>query len=149
MPETDSSRLEVNLLYKTAFIIAGTVTLLLGVLGIVIPGLPTTPFLLLTAWLYVRSSPRLYRMVISTRYIGPYILRFQERRAMTVSEKAYSLAVMWIMITVSVVFLIETDWIRLLVLALGLVGTLNMAFIIKTYRKVPENCERPEKPADN
>ena len=58
---------------KTILIILGTVSLILGVTGIFIPGLPTTPFLLLTAGLYLRSSKKLYKRLISNQYIGCYI----------------------------------------------------------------------------
>ncbi|MBW6479367.1 MAG: YbaN family protein, partial [Bacteroidales bacterium] len=61
-------------LKKILFAFLGTLSLILGVIGIFVPGLPTTPFLLLTAGLYMKSSERLYKLLISNKYLGPYIL---------------------------------------------------------------------------
>ena len=65
----------VNLI-KIVFIVLGTLSLGIGIIGIVVPGLPTTPFILLTAGLYIKSSDRLYQKLINSRFIGPYINNF-------------------------------------------------------------------------
>ena len=65
--------------YKVLLIILGTIFLGLGILGIFIPGLPTTPFLLLTAALYLRSSQRLYQKLISNKILGKYIQNYTEK----------------------------------------------------------------------
>ena len=73
----------------------GGVFLALGVLGIFLPVLPTTPFLLLTAALWVRSSPRLYQWLLSRKYLGAYIRNFRENRAIPLHAKIVSLVLMW------------------------------------------------------
>lgn len=72
---------------KTICIILGTVSLALGVLGIFLPLLPTTPFLLLTAALYFKGSPRLYQWLLNQKHLGPYIRNFCENKAITVTGK--------------------------------------------------------------
>jgi uncharacterized membrane protein YbaN (DUF454 family) len=52
------------------FVIAGTISLVLGIVGIIIPVLPTTPFLLLSAVCYMRGSQRLYIALIHNRFFG-------------------------------------------------------------------------------
>lgn len=121
-------------LWKIILVILGTISLGIGVVGIVVPGLPTTPFLLLTAGLYMRSSDRLYNWLLSTRVCGTRIKKWQEKKGMTRREKTLSILLMWSMITVSVVFFISSGNIRLLVIALGIVGTVVMGFILKTVR---------------
>ena len=66
---------------KTVCIILGTVSLALGIIGIFLPLLPTTPFLLLTAALYFRGSPRLYQWLLNHKCLGPYIRSFRENKA--------------------------------------------------------------------
>lgn len=119
---------------KIIFIFLGTISLAFGVIGIVIPGLPTTPFLLLTAGLYMKSSERLYKLLISNKYLGPYILDFQKNRGMTKRNKLHAIGTMWVMITISCVFFIKSTAVILVVIALGLVGTVVMGFIVRTSR---------------
>ncbi|WP_418982872.1 YbaN family protein [Alistipes sp.] len=73
----------------------GAVSLGLGVVGIFVPLLPTTPFLLLTAALWMRSSPRLYAWLLAHRRLGPYIRSFRENRAIPLRAKVLTLSVMW------------------------------------------------------
>jgi len=74
----------IRSLIKPVLVVLGTISLGLGVTGIFLPGLPTTPFLLLTAGLYVRSSERLYAMVLDNRFIGKHIKEFQDNKGMTI-----------------------------------------------------------------
>ena len=120
--------------YKVLLIILGTIFLGLGILGIFIPGLPTTPFLLLTAALYLRSSQRLYQKLISNKILGKYIQNYTEKRGITKRVKIYSIAIMWLMIGISVVFLIKVVTIKMVIIGIGLIGTIVMGFVIKTVK---------------
>lgn len=80
---------------KILLAILGGVAFGLGVVGIFVPLLPTTPFLLLAAALWVRSSPRLYAWLLSHRRLGSYIRNFRENRAIPLRAKVLSLALMW------------------------------------------------------
>lgn len=64
---------------KVLYILFGTLSLALGIIGIFLPLLPTTPFLLLTAALYVRSSPRLYNRLLHHKYLGSYIRNLRKK----------------------------------------------------------------------
>ena len=121
-------------LKKIFYAFLGTLSLILGVIGIFVPGLPTTPFLLLTAGLYMKSSERLYKLLISNKYLGPYILDFQKNRGMTKRTKLHAMGTMWVMITISCVFFIKSTTVILIVIALGIVGTVVMGFIVRTTR---------------
>jgi hypothetical protein len=121
-------------LKKFIFILLGTISLAFGVTAIFIPGLPTTPFLLLTAWLYTKSSERLYRWLISSRLIGPYILEFKKNKGMTRRTKIQAIGTMWVMITISTLFLIDGLLIKLILVALGIVGTVVMGWMVRTVK---------------
>jgi uncharacterized membrane protein YbaN (DUF454 family) len=108
---------------RVLLVIAGTLCLALGAIGIVLPVLPTTPFLLLAAALYVRSSKRLYTWLISHRLFGPFIRRYRETRTISRRSKVISLVLMWAMISLSLLLFIESLYAALAVLVLGAAGT--------------------------
>ena len=107
---------------RAVLIVTGTLFLGLAVIGVVIPGLPTTPFVLLAAACYVRSSRRLYAWLLANRVFGKLIRNFQERRSIPRSAKIISVAAMTGMVGASVLFLVEAWWLKLLLIGLGAAG---------------------------
>ena len=103
--------------YILAFI--GTVSLVLGVIGIFLPVLPTTPFLLLSAALYLRSSRRLYNWLLSHRHLGPYIKNFYEKRAIPLRVKIVSVSLLWITLLYCAFFVASVLWMRILFIAIA------------------------------
>lgn len=102
----------------------GSVALALGIIGIFVPGLPTTPFVLLAAWLYVRGSQRLYQWLINHRVLGSYVRNFQHGVSRQVKVRA--IATMWCMVLLSAFVFIPTWPIRGAVLLGGVIGTITM-----------------------
>ena len=121
----------MNLL-RLLFILLGTLSLGIGILGIFIPVLPTTPFILLTAGLYMRSSDRLYQKIIKHPHIGKYIHDFHSNKGMTLRIKVISISMMWIMICCSCLFFVQNNWMIIGLVSLGVTGTLVMGFIVNT-----------------
>ena len=128
-------------LVRLILIVLGTLSLCVGLIGIVVPGLPTTPFILLTAGLYVRSSDRLYQGLIRNRFIGPYIKEFRMNKGMSIYAKWTAIGVMWMMILISCIFFIDSPAITMVVLVTGTVGTVVMGFVIPTIK--PANRRKP------
>jgi uncharacterized membrane protein YbaN (DUF454 family) len=87
---------------RAALLVCGTLSLGLGVLGIFVPLLPTTCFLLVAAWCYARSSQRLYDRLMRARWIGGYLRRYRDERSIPIHVKIASLVMMWITIGYSV-----------------------------------------------
>lgn len=119
---------------KALLIISGSISLSLGVLGIFIPGLPTTSFLLLTAFLWARSSDKLYNKLLNNKHAGPIITNFQENKGMTLKSKVSSILMMWAMIGLSTWFFIHNTTVDYIVLGVGGIGTVVMGFILKTVK---------------
>ena len=94
----------------------------LAMIGVIVPGLPTTPFLLLASVLFCRSHPGLYRWLISHPRGGEGIRRFNEQRVIPPAAKLAAVVMMTLMILLSVLLFIETFWIKLLVAAVGAIG---------------------------
>ena len=101
---------------KTLFIILGSLSLALGIIGMFLPLLPTTPFLLLTAALYIKSSPRLYDWLISHRILGEYIRNFRENR----HAKIISVSLLWATMLYCIFAVVDKwIWAQLLLAALA------------------------------
>ncbi len=88
---------------KIFLIIIGTLALVLGVIGIFLPLLPTTPFLLLAAACYFKASPRLYGWLINNKYLGTYIKNYREGKGIPLKTKILAISVLWITITLSAI----------------------------------------------
>lgn len=97
----------------------GIACLICGVIGIFLPLLPTTPFLLLTAFAFSKGSPRFHKMLLENRLFGPAIRNWEEKR--TISRKVKRIASIWIALGIAVV------WWRPIVLAARLAATTIMA----------------------
>lgn len=110
-----------KMIRNTLYIGLGTLSLGCGIVGIVVPGLPTTPFLLLAAWFYVRSSSRLHDKLVNHKYLGRYITGYSEGVSRKVKYRIF--AMMWGMVTLSTV-LFMSDWrLRAVVIAAAAIGT--------------------------
>lgn len=99
----------------------GTLFVLLGVLGVFLPVLPTTPFLLLAAACYARSSRRIYRWLLQHAHFGPLIREWREHRSMPYRAKLTALLLIALSFGVSIVFFVPGWPARL---AMGAVGLL-------------------------
>jgi len=112
------------------YITLGLLAVGLGVLGVVVPGLPTTPFVLLASWLFYRSSPRLQQWLLSS-WLGKYIRNYQQRGGMTVTQKAGAVGIMTTMVLLSAfVFIPAGSVARVIVLVAGFVGALTVIFFV-------------------
>lgn len=118
---------------KAFYIFIGTLSLILGVIGIFLPLLPTTPFLLLTAAFYVRSSPRLYDWLLRQKHLGPYIRNFRENKAIPLKAKIISVSLVWITILYCVGFLLPYWWLKAIFLLIA-AGTTYHILSFKTLK---------------
>ncbi len=104
----------------------GLISLLLGILGIFVPLLPTTPFLLLSATLFMKSSKKLYNWLINQKYLGKYIENYLHHKTISTNTKISALSFLWITITASVLFIVEKLIIKILLLAIAIGVTIHI-----------------------
>lgn len=116
------------------FIIAGTIAVVVGVIGIIVPVLPTTPFLLLAAICYMRGSRRLYNALLCNRFIGSYVRNYLEGRGMSLKVKIWTLCLLWIAIGCTVTLATDSFIIRMVLLAV-LIGVTIHILLVKTVRR--------------
>ena len=129
-----------NKLKQKILFIAGTISLAIGVVGIVVPLLPTTPFLLLAAACYMRSSERFYRWLLNNRFFGTYIRNYMEGKGVPLRIKIYTIALLWTTISLSI-FLISPGIVVKIVLAVVAIGVTLHIILLRGARK---NKNRPE-----
>nr|WP_229034945.1 YbaN family protein [Alistipes putredinis] len=115
--------------------ILGSFFLGLGIVGVFVPLLPTTPFLLLAAALYVRSSPRLYAWLLNQKHLGPYIRNFRENRAIPLQAKIVSVSLIWLTMGYCIFRVVDAWWWAQLGLFLLAVGTSWHILSFATLRK--------------
>ena len=118
MPETRKR----PTLRQTLLVAAGLVALGLGLIGIVLPGLPTTPFVLLAAACFARASPRLHRWLTNHRYLGPMVRDWEANRSLPLHVKWIAITMMGTMVLLSAWQFNGRPWLQGTVLALGLMG---------------------------
>lgn len=104
---------------KYIYIFIGTLSLLLGIIGIFLPVLPTTPFLLLTAAFYVRGSQRMYFWLMNQKQLGPYIRNFMEYKAIPLRAKVVSVSFVWITMLYVIICVVSYSWLKILLLVLA------------------------------
>lgn len=123
---------------KTVYIIIGSLSLLLGVIGIFVPGLPTTPFVLLSSWLFYRSSEKMHRWLVGSR-LGVYVNRYEKRGGMGRTAKIVALCTMWVMVNISAFVAFESTQMRIILYILGLIGTCCVIFLVPSAKKEKDN----------
>jgi len=119
--------------YRLVLIGLGFIFVGLGVVGIFVPGLPTTPFLLLAAACFARSSKKFYNWLLNHRIFGPYIKNYREHRAITLRWKIISLSLMWLVMGYTAFFAISNLFVSIIIILIGL-GVTKHILSLKTIK---------------
>ncbi len=118
---------------KVVFIGVGILSVILGIVGIFVPGLPTTPFLLLSSWLFYKSSKSLHDRLHRSP-LGKYIRHYESRRGVSLLSKLLSIICIWMMVCISAFLFIESWQIRIVLLGLGIIGSGSILLIVPTAK---------------
>lgn len=117
---------------KYFYIVFGLISLSLGLLGIITPGLPTTPFILLTAFLFAKGSPELHQRLLDNKLTGRYIKRVNEGFGW--KGMLISISIMWCMV-IFTAFVVFDGTMRYVMLGLGAVGTLSQIIVLRRKKQ--------------
>ncbi|MFZ5558565.1 MAG: YbaN family protein [Pseudomonadota bacterium] len=119
-PSTDLAyRPHTSPTVRWLLIAAGTVCGVLGVIGVFLPVLPTTPFMLLAAACYARSSERFYRRLVDSSAFGPTIVEWQRHRSIPYRTKGYAIVLMSATLAMSIIFFVANPWLQAALALLG------------------------------
>ena len=114
---------------KPFLLIAGVIAVVLGARGVFVPGLPTTPLVLLASWCFYRSSPRLQAWLLQS-FLGRYIREYQTKGGVTTRKRIYIILLMSLMVAISTIFFISSLAVRIVVWSAGLVGCVVVGFVL-------------------
>ena len=127
---------------KYLLIALGSISLGLGAVGVAVPVLPTTPFLLIALFCYLRSSRRLYDWLIHHRLFGTYLYNYVTYRAVPRQTKIGALIFLWAGLVTSII-LVDALFVRLILLAVGIVVSIHI-LSLKTITKEQQNAPAPQ-----
>ena len=119
---------------RPLLIVAGTLLVGLGIIGIFMPVLPTTPFLLLAAACYARSSQRFYHWLLNNKWFGNYIKNYVQKKGVPLKVKILAITWLWITIGFSVVFAVEVFLVRLILIVTA-IGVSIHIICLRTLRQ--------------
>ena len=119
---------------RRLLIIFGTIFTSLGIIGIFVPILPTTPFLLLAAACYMRSSERFHQWLLNNRIFGVYVKNYVEGRGMPIRIKISTILLLWTTIGLTVAFGVQNMVIRIVLICIAIGVTVHIILLRK--RKV-------------
>ena len=114
---------------RVLYILLGSISLVAGIIGIFLPVLPTTPFLLLTAFCYYRGSRRMYHWLMSHPHLGTYIRNFTEKKVIPRHAKAYILVLLWASLLFCT-YILDPIWLKCLMIAIAI----GVTWHILSYR---------------
>lgn len=124
MSKTNPLTLLTQRLKKALWVITGFIALGLGILGIVLPVLPTTPFILLAAFCFLRGSPRLHTWLEEQPWLGKQLRLWNEKRAITPKVRRFAISYLWLAIGFSVLFVLSAPVAQAVLLLIGLAVTI-------------------------
>jgi len=115
--------------WRWAWTAGGAIFLAAALVGVAVPVLPTTPFLLLATACFLRGSARMHRWMLANRWFGDYLRRYREGRGIPLRTKLGAIALLWATIGLSVTFAVESWPVRIGLLAIAVAVTAHIAMI--------------------
>jgi uncharacterized membrane protein YbaN (DUF454 family) len=128
IPSTDTTRENDygNKLKRSLYLVFGTVFLILGGVGIFLPILPTTPFLLLSAACYYKSSKRMHYWMLNNRWFGNYLRNYAEGKGISLRAKLFTVSLLWLLIIYSVFFVLSNLIVQIVLFSIAVGVTIHL-----------------------
>jgi uncharacterized protein len=133
---------------RVLFFLAGSLALVLAVVGAILPLLPTTPFLIIAAYCYARSSDRVHGWLLSNRLFGRQLRDYTTGAGVSWRVKTGALVLLWVTIGLSAVLFAPYVWLRVVLVLIGLVVSLHIVRV-KARGRVAAVAPRSPVPAPN
>ena len=131
---------------KIIYLVFGIISFCLGAIGIVIPGLPTTPFMILSSILFLRSSDRMYKWLINHPKFGKYVLDFKKGKGINLKIKIYAQSMMLLTVTLSLLpvspMFIDNQVARIVLIASGIFSFWLVGFKIPTNKSYANELDK-------
>ncbi|KRQ87691.1 Inner membrane protein YbaN [Caloramator mitchellensis] len=127
----------INRVKKFLGISFGLIFVVLGFIGIFLPILPTTPFLLLAAAIFLRTSDKLYTWLINNKYLGEYIKNYQEKKVIPRRVKVIGILILWSSIIYSYIFIVKHVFLQIVLIIVAIFVSYHI-LSLKTQEKDEE-----------
>ncbi len=135
---------QVTGIRRVLFIVAGLLCVGMAYLGVLLPGLPATPWVLLASYCFSKSSPRLERWLRRSPIFGRLLRDWDQHRGIRRPVKIVAVCLVVVMVSISIVFGGLPDWVKCVIAALALIGICTITFLVPTIKNEP----RPPSPPD-
>lgn len=132
--KSDKNSESLPIIYRYVYLFGGVLLTALGIIGIFLPLLPTTIFLILASACFVKGSPKANEWLRNHKILGLYLKNFQDKTGLTIKAKIVNISFLWIMILISVFYFTDVLYIRILLLVIAAGVTLHL-LMIKTSSK--------------
>ena len=133
----ESENSKTQKVVKRLIFLGGFISLILGVIGIALPILPTTPFLLLASAAFAKSSERFHRWLLNNKILGAYINNYQEGKGLPLKIKIITISLLWITIIISILLLMKLFWVQVVLICIALAVSIHISLI--KPKKLEEN----------
>jgi len=130
-PMTDSRRSKFR---RGLYFVGGTVFLVLGGVGIILPILPTTPFLLLSLACYYQSSQRMHHWMLTNKWFGSYLRNYVEGKGLSLKAKLFTISLLWILIVYSAFFVMKIIIVQIVLFIIAIGVSIHL-IKLPTFRK--------------
>ena len=114
---------------KRLIFIGGFISLILGIIGIALPILPTTPFLLLASAAFAKSSERFNKWLLNNKILGAYIKNYREGKGLPLKIKIITITLLWITIIISIFFLMKLFWVQIIIISIAIIISIHISLI--------------------
>ncbi len=128
---------------RMIFIALGSLFVFLGIIGIVLPLVPTTPFLLLAAACYAKGSEKCYNWLFNHRWFGEYLRNYRDGKGIPLKVKVTMLIFLWLTISLSAGFIIDIQWVQIMLIGIATAVTAQM-YYLPTFRPESEIFEEQQ-----
>ena len=135
-PGIQNTRRPRRKIIRIACIAIGSLFVIIGVIGIILPLVPTTPFLLLAAACYAQSSDRLYDWLLNSKWCGRYVRSYRTGSGVPVRVKVLTVAILWSTIMISIFFATTNIFVRVILLLIALGVTIHI-LLLPTFKEHP------------
>ncbi len=103
-------------------------------MGIFLPILPTTPFILLSGFLFSKSSDKFHLWLVNNKFLGKYIKNYTEKKGFPLKEKIFTILLLWITISISAFYFVQLLWLKILLFIIAIAVTIHL-IIIPVYKE--------------
>jgi len=125
----------MHIVKRQMYLLLGSVFFVTGLIGVVLPILPTTPFMILAAGCFAKSSPRFHQALLNNRWIGKDLQRWEQNHTMLRATKKRATWVIVIMFSISIAILMGKFWLQAMLVGIAII-------LLFSLWRVPESVEQ-------